>query len=40
MKTPLQELIEIIDREALDNTGFYTPGEFEVMASVKKTSHG
>ena len=36
MNTPLMELIEIIDREALDNTGFYTPGEFEVMASVKK----
>ena len=36
MQTPLQMLIEILDREALDNTGFYTPGEFEVIASVKK----
>ena len=36
MQTPLQMLIENLDREALDKTGFYDAGELEVMAKIKE----
>jgi hypothetical protein len=35
MKTALEQLIDNLDKEALDNTGFYSTGELEVISKIK-----